>query len=142
MVIYHLIALLLVTFFLPSWMRKTYRNSSAVDADKQFIILLVFQFCLALSVFLSFFISWFSYWVVSEEVVPWATGLDITDPDYWDAPLTPRSFMAIVLVLATPIIVFLRIGLLAVRDTHQVCKEQVDRLKKTHKIVGPAFKGV
>jgi hypothetical protein len=96
-----------------------------------FVLLFFFYGCLGSLVFLTFFASWFSYWVASAYVVPWATGLDFASPmAFWDAPLTPRGVVALGLAFGLPTMIFTKVGLLSIRDGHQVAKEQMDRIKR------------
>jgi len=126
-----LVFLLLALFFLPGWMRSLFRRSALTSTNVQVVLLLGFELCLGFSVFLAFFSAWFSYWLTVDYLAPWATGLTLSG-DFWDAPLTPRGMLFLAIVVSTPLVVFFRLGLLSVRDAHQVCKEQLDRVKKRH----------
>jgi hypothetical protein len=64
-------------------------------------------------------------------VVPWSTGV-VFDYEFWERPLTPKGFVALMILICVPLALFFKVGILAVRDTHQICKEQRDRVKKRH----------
>jgi hypothetical protein len=134
-----LVCLILALFLIPAWMRGLFRRSALGSSNLQFGVFLTFELCLALSVFLSFFCAWFSYWVMVDYVVPWATGLNL-DGEFWDSPLTPRHSMAVLIFIGVPLALFFKVGILAIRDVHQICKEQRDRVKKRHEL-GTFWKG-
>ena len=131
MISYLLVALVVVLFFLPNWMRSLFRRSGLASTNSQLILLFGFELCLAFSIFLTFFASWFSYWVALIFVAPMVTGLILTDT-FWTSPLTPQGLCFLAILLILPLLVFLRVGLISVRDAHQVCKEQLDRVKKRY----------
>lgn len=131
MVIYVLAALLAALALLPSWMKRAIKRSQKLDSKAQVVLLMCFHICLGLSVFLTFFITWFTFWVNRDFVSPWLVGVDPTSY-IWDQELTGRRGAYLLLVFAVPWVVFTRVCLLAVRDVHQLCKEQLDRVRKTH----------
>lgn len=139
MAFFILVALLLGLFLIPSWMRGLSRRSALGSSNLQVGVLLCFEVCLGLCVFLAFFSAWFSYWVMVDYVILWATGLELDDA-FWDETLTPRHLMVIFIILGVPLALFFKVGILAIRDVHQLCKEQRDRVKKRHEL-GTFWKG-
>jgi cellulose synthase/poly-beta-1,6-N-acetylglucosamine synthase-like glycosyltransferase len=128
-----LVLLLVVQFIIPFWMRGAFKRAGLGSSSKQIFLFLMFELGLALSIFLAFFASWFSYWVMAQFVVPWATGVNLIG-DFWDSPITGRGVMALVILIFCPVVLFFKVGLLSVRDVHQICKEQRDRVKKRHQL--------
>lgn len=139
MAFFLLVLLIVVLFGIPIWMRGVFRRSALGSSNLQVGVLLLFELCLGLSVFLSFFCSWFSYWVMVEYVSPWATSLTLHE-GFWDEFLTPRHAMVILIIIGVPLALFFKVGILAIRDIHQICKEQRDRVKKRHEL-GTFWKG-
>lgn len=128
-----LVVLLMVQFIIPFWMRGAFRRAGLGSSSKQVGLFLLFELFLGLSIFLAFFSSWYSYWVMSEHVVPWATGVRMVG-DFWDDPITARGVMALSILLFCPVVLFFKVGILSIRDVHQICKEQRDRVKKRHEL--------
>lgn len=126
-----LVLLLLVQFLIPFWMKGIFRRAALQSTNHQVVVFLLFEMTLGCTVFLSFFTAWYSYWVMVDFVAPWATGLTLYG-EFWDTVLTPRSLMAISMVVLCPLFLFFKVGLLSVRDVHQLCKEQRDRVKNRH----------
>jgi hypothetical protein len=113
---------LLVIFLLPIWMRRIRGVVRGKSPFFQLFCFFSFEFFLGLSVFLSFFSAWFSF-EISILILPSWMDMSLSR-QFWDEALTPRSFVFISAVFLTPYLVFSRIGLLAIRDVHQLCKEQ------------------
>ena len=134
-----LVALLAALFLIPAWMRGLFRRSALGSSNLQIGVLLCFELCLALSVFLSFFSAWYSYGVMEEYVVVWATGLQLNE-DFWYQVLTPSHLLAMLIIIGVPLALFFKVGILAIRDVHQLCKEQRDRVRKRHEL-GTFWKG-
>jgi hypothetical protein len=128
-----LVLLLIIQFLVPFWMKGIFRKAGLQSTGHQVTVFLLFEICLACSVFLCFFTSWYSYWVAVDYVVPWATGLALYG-DFWDKHLTGRGILAIAIVIFVPLFLFFKVGLLSVRDVHQICKEQRDRVKNRHNL--------
>jgi len=133
MAFFILVLLLICQFLIPFWMRGAFRRAGLGTSSKQVVLFLLFEFSLAASIFLAFFTSWYSYWVMSEHVVPWATGVRLAG-EFWDSPITGRGVLALVILIFCPVILFFKVGLLSIRDVHQICKEQRDRVKKRHEL--------
>lgn len=134
-----LVVLIIGLFIIPVWMRGLFRKSALGSSNLQVGVLICFELCLGLSVFLSFFCAWFSYWVMVDYVVVWATGLEL-NKNFWNQALTPRHLMVIFIIIGVPLVLFFKVGILAIRDVHQICKEQRDRVKKRHEM-GAFWKG-
>ena len=128
-----LVLLLMAQFTVPFWMRGAFRRAGLGPSSRQIYLFLVFELALAFSVFLAFFTSWFSYWVMAEHVVPWATSVRLT-AEFWDSPITGRGVMALAILIFCPVVLFFKVGLLSIRDVHQICKEQRDRVKKRQEL--------
>jgi hypothetical protein len=128
-----LVLLLIGLFVIPYWMRGLFRRSALGSSNLQVGVFLCFELCLGLAVFLAFFSAWYSYWVMVEYVVVWATGLQL-DSEFWDQWVTPRHLMVILIIIGVPLALFFKVGILAIRDVHQICKEQRDRVKKRHEL--------
>lgn len=124
--------LLVVLPLLPVWMRSVYRRTALLDTKIQVRVFYGFQICLALVIFLSFFLAAFSLFLSYMYLGPYTTGLS-AGADYWDAPLTPRGALLLLAILGVPYLVFTKVGLVSIRDSHQICKEQRDRLAKRRK---------
>jgi len=136
----YLLAILLAVFpVLPIWMRSVFRRSALAATNVQVGVLFGFYFCLAISVFLSFFLAWFCYSVTYAYLAPYVVGFT-PNAGFYDEPLTPRGLMFLVGVVVVPAFVFFKVGILSVRDAHQTCKEQVDRVKKRYSL-GPLWTG-
>jgi hypothetical protein len=128
-----LVVLLVAQFIIPFWMRGAFGRAGLGSSSKQVGLFLLFELFLGLSIFLAFFTAWYSYWVMSEYVVPWATGVRLIG-DFWDAPITGRGMMAMVILVFCPVVLFFKVGILSIRDVHQICKEQRDRVKNRHQL--------
>jgi hypothetical protein len=131
MLAYILAALVAVVPALPLWMRSVYRRTPGLSDNLQIVLLIGFHICLGLSVFLAFFMTWFTFWITYHYLAPYIVGF-VPDAYFWESPLTPRSLVFLGALVVTPLFVFTRIGLLSLRDTHQVCKEQLDRVRRKH----------
>lgn len=112
-------------------MRSVFRRSALCSTNVQVGVLLGFYFCLAMAVFLSFFLAWFSWSLTFLYLAAHVTDLGVT-PSFYDSPLTPRGLIFLALVVSVPAFVFFKVGLVSVRDAHQTCKEQSDRVRKRH----------
>ena len=131
-----LLALLLAVLpALPLWMRSVFRRSALGSTNVQEGVLMGFYFCLAVSVFLAFFLAWFSFALTYFYLAPYATGL-APDLSFYDQPMTPRGLCFLTISVVVPGFVFFKVGLLSIRDVHQTCKEQTDRVKKRHNLGG------
>jgi hypothetical protein len=139
MAFFVLVLLILALFLIPVWMRGLFRRSALGSSNLQVGVLICFEICLALAVFLSFFCAWFSYWVMVHHVVEWATGLN-TGGVFWDEFITPKHLMVLLIIIGVPLALFFKVGILTIRDVHQICKEQRDRVKKRHEL-GTFWKG-
>jgi hypothetical protein len=139
MAFFVLVMLILALFLIPAWMRGLFKRSALGSSNLQVGVLICFELCLALSVFLSFFSAWFSYWVMADYVIFWATGMELTR-EFWEEPVTGRHLMAILIIIGVPLALFFKVGILAIRDVHQLCKEQRDRVRKRHEL-GTFWKG-
>ena len=126
-----LFCLILMQFCMPYVMRSLFRYGALRSSNLQVGLLLLFEFLLAVSVFLSFFGAWVTGLTCYFYVGPWMLGTSFS-PGFWDLPLTPRSLGAILLLVVPPLVIFSRVGLVSLRDVHQICKEQRDRVAKRH----------
>lgn len=136
---YLALLLLVVLPLLPIWMRSVFRRSALLDNKVQVAVFVGFQCCLAISVFLSFFLAWFTFSITRIYLAPYLTGLHAS-LEFWDAPLTPRGFVFVCTMIGAPFFVFTKVGLVSIRDAHQISKEQRDRLTKRKKS-GSLWKG-
>ena len=135
-----ILALLLAVLpVLPVWMRSVFRRSALVSTGVQVGVLFGFYLCLGIAVFMSFFVAWFSFSLTFNYLAPYCTGLEI-GPLFYDQPLTPRGLVFLGIVVVGPGFVFFKVGLLSVRDAHQTCKAQSDRVKKRRQL-GDLWKG-
>jgi hypothetical protein len=132
--------LLAVLPALPIWMRSVFRRSALASTNTQVGVLFGFYACLAISVFLAFFLAWFSFALTFAYFAPYVTGL-VPLGDFYDEPLTPRGLVFFLVVTLVPSFVFFKVGLLSVRDVHQTCKEQTDRVRKRHQL-GALWTGI
>jgi hypothetical protein len=124
--------LLVILPVLPIWMRSVFRRSALLNDVMQSRVHWGFQVCLFFSVFLSFFLTYFTFVISYRYLVSYLTDLTLNSY-FWDEPLTPRGFFAILILLVAPYLIFCKIGLVSIRDVHQLCKEQRDRLMKRKK---------
>lgn len=137
---YFLAVLVAILPALPMWMRSVLRRSKDSPSNVEVGVLIGFYISLAISVFLSFFLAWYTYSVTVLYLAPFVTGV-IMEPGLLDEALTGRVLAFFSLVVGIPSFVFFKVGVLAVRDAHQVCKEQLDRVRKHHKL-GPLWRGI
>lgn len=121
--------LLAVLPVLPLWMRSAFRRSAHAGRVVQIWLVLGYYFCMAVAIFLSFFVTWYSYSLTYSYLGTYTTGI-YPSAAFWDEPLTPRGALYLLFVVAVPFFVFFRVGLVSVRDSHQVCKDQLTRVKK------------
>jgi hypothetical protein len=126
-----LFCLILMQFCLPYLLRSLFRFGALRSSNLQVGLLLLFESLLAVAVFLAFISAWVAGLVCYKYVGPWMLGTSF-DAGFWDLPLTARRLGAILLLIVPPLVIFSRVGLISLRDVHQVCKEQRDRVAKRH----------
>jgi len=117
---------------LPVWMRHVQQVSKGRSSGFQVGVFFCFEFFLGVSVFLAFFSSWFTFQLVLNWFLPWL-GLDVR-LSFWDDPMTPRGLLGFGMLSLLPYAVFTRLGLLVVRDCHQLCKQQRDLVAKYYNL--------
>jgi len=123
---------ILVTFLLPVWMRRVRAGTKGLSPGVQLMVFLFFEGFLAVSVFLSFFCAWYAF-EVALFMVPYFFSAHL-GLGFLDAPLTPRGLGVLAFLIGFPLAVFFKVGVLAVRDVHQVCREQRDLVLKHYSL--------
>lgn len=119
---------IVVMFLVPIWMRRIRGAVKSKAPFFQLFCFFFFEMFLGISVFLAFFSSWYAYQVAVLFLPSW---LGVTlGQGFWDTALTPRALLFLGSLFAFPLLVFSRIGLLAVRDVHQLCREQRELVLK------------
>lgn len=119
---------MVVMFLLPIWMRRIRLAVKARAPFFQLFCFFFFELFLGISVFMAFFSAWYAYQVAALFLPGWI-GVTVR-PGFWDTALTPRSLFFVVALFLFPFLVFSRIGLLAIRDVHQLCREQRELVLK------------
>jgi hypothetical protein len=123
---------MVVMFLVPIWMRRVRGAVKPKSPFFQLFCLFFFEMFLGISVFMAFFSSWYAYQVAALFLPGWV-GVTVHS-GFWDTSLTPRALFFLVSLFAFPFLVFSRIGLLAIRDVHQLCREQRELVLKHYNL--------
>jgi len=127
-----LVLLLGLFALIPGLLYRVKRACKGKGAATQLRCFFLFESVLGLSVFLAFFTAWFTFELIAV-ILPGGIGLQ-NMAIFWDSALTARGLVYVWSCLWFPYFLFTRLGLLVIRDVHQLCREQRDLVVKEYSL--------